>query len=58
MPQKGSSTQEERITTSIKITPSVWKQFKKHAIDKDTEISVLLEDMIKRELEQASKKRD
>jgi hypothetical protein len=57
MPQKKSDTSiEERITTSIKIAPNVWKEFKKYAIDKDAEISILLEGMIKKELENASKK--
>lgn len=47
---------EERITTSIKVAPSVWKEFKKYAIDKDREISSLLEEMMKERVESAIKK--
>jgi len=58
MPQKKTEPrmEEDRITTSIKITPSVWKQFKKYAIDRDSEISTLLEEIIRKELEPSSKK--
>ncbi|MGD0549753.1 MAG: ribbon-helix-helix protein, CopG family [Candidatus Bathyarchaeia archaeon] len=56
MPRKKSETEEERQTTSIKISPSVWREFKKYAIDEKRNISALLEDMIKEKLEQGSKK--
>ncbi len=57
MPQKKSDAfaNEERITTSIKIAPSVWKELKKHAIDKDREISSLLEEWIREKLEVSKK---
>jgi hypothetical protein len=59
MPQKKSDTipVEERITTSIKVPPSVWKEFKKLAIDKDKEVSVLLEETMREKLrDEATKK--
>jgi hypothetical protein len=56
MPRKKSETEEERQTTSIKISPSIWREFKKYAIDEKRNISALLEDMIKEKLEQGSKK--
>jgi hypothetical protein len=58
MPQKKSDAivTEERITTSIKVAPSIWKEFKKYAIDKDREISSLLEEMMKVRVEGAAKK--
>jgi hypothetical protein len=37
----------ERKTTSIKVDPQLWKEFKKHAIDEDKDISVVLEQMIR-----------
>lgn len=40
----------ERITTSIKIDPEMWKEFKKYCIDKNTNISNFLEKLIKKEL--------
>jgi hypothetical protein len=40
----------ERRTTSIKIDPNLWKDFKKRAIDKDLEISEYLEKLIRKEL--------
>ena len=40
---------EERRTTSIKVTPSVWRQFKKYAIDENADISTLIEEMIREE---------
>jgi hypothetical protein len=39
----------ERKTTSIKVDPELWKEFKKHAIDLDTDISDLVEQLIKKE---------
>jgi len=40
----------ERKTTSIKVNPELWKEFKKYAIDQDKDLSDILEEMIKREL--------
>lgn len=40
----------ERITTSIKINPELWKEVKKHCIDEDIEISEYLEQLIKKDL--------
>jgi len=40
----------ERKTTSIKVEPNLWREFKKHAIDLDKDLSDILEEMIKREL--------
>jgi len=37
----------DRKTTSIKVNPGLWKEFKKLAIDKDKDISDMLEQMIK-----------
>jgi len=37
----------ERKTTSIKVNPDLWKEFKKHAIDCDKDLSDVLEQMIK-----------
>jgi predicted transcriptional regulator len=37
----------ERKTTSIKVDPELWKEFKKHAIDQDKDISEILEEMIR-----------
>jgi len=41
----------ERKTTSIKVNPALWKEFKKYAIDQEKDLSDLLEEMIRRELE-------
>ena len=38
---------KERKTTSIKVDPELWKEFKKHAIDCDKDLSDVLEQMIK-----------
>jgi len=37
----------ERKTTSIKVEPQLWKDFKKYAIDQDKDLSDILEQMIK-----------
>ena len=37
----------ERKTTSIKVEPQLWKDFKKYAIDQDKDLSDVLEQMIK-----------
>ena len=40
----------KRTTTSIKINPELWKEVKKHCIDKDIDISEYLEQLIKKDL--------
>lgn len=40
----------ERKTTSIKINPTVWKEAKKQAIDKDIDISEYIEELIRKDL--------
>jgi macrodomain Ter protein organizer (MatP/YcbG family) len=37
----------ERKTTSIKVDPQLWKEFKKYAIDQDEDLSDILEKMIR-----------
>jgi hypothetical protein len=37
----------ERKTTSIKVDPHLWKEFKKKAIDEDKDLSDILEEMIR-----------
>ena len=41
----------EKKTTSIKVNPELWKDFKKYAIDKERDLSDILEDLIKREVQ-------
>ncbi len=36
----------ERIATSIKVKPNIWKEAKKSAIDHDMELSSLVEEAI------------
>jgi hypothetical protein len=40
----------KRKTTSIKVDEDLWKRFKIKSIEKDKEISVYLEELIKKEL--------
>lgn len=40
----------QRKTTSIKIDPQLWKNVKKHCIDKDIDISEYIEKLIKKDL--------
>jgi len=40
----------ERKTTSIKVEPQLWKDFKKYAIDRDRDLSEILEELIRKEL--------
>ncbi len=40
----------ERKTTSIKVDPELWKKAKKHCIDKDIDMSELIEQLLKKEL--------
>lgn len=39
-----------RKTTSIKVDPELWKRVRKHCIDKAIEVSVYLEQLIKKDL--------
>lgn len=39
-----------RKTTSIKIDSELWKEVKKHCIDKDIDISQHLENLLKKDL--------
>ncbi len=62
MPQKKAEAQvEERETRSFKVLPSLWKDFKHFAVDKDMDMSMLLEEAIreklKKEKESETKKR-
>lgn len=40
----------ERQTTSIKVNPELWKETKKYCIDKDINISDLIEDLLKKKI--------
>lgn len=40
----------KRVTTSIKVNPQLWKEVKKYCIDKDINVSDLLEQLLKKEL--------
>lgn len=40
----------ERKTTSIKIDSQLWKDVKKHCIDKEIDISDYIEQLIKKDL--------
>ncbi len=42
-----------RKTTSIKIDPELWKETKKHCIDKEIDISDYIEKLIKADLKNA-----
>jgi hypothetical protein len=52
---------EQRETRSFKVLPSLWKDFKHYAVDRDMDMSILLEEAIreklKRERELETKKR-
>jgi predicted DNA-binding ribbon-helix-helix protein len=41
-----SDETKKRFSTSIKIDPKLWKEFKKTAIDQDTTVTELLEKII------------
>lgn len=47
----------KRETTSIKIDPTVWKEAKKDAIDRDVDLSQLVEIALKTWLEDEDPKR-
>ncbi|MDO8647061.1 MAG: hypothetical protein Q7R70_01435 [Candidatus Diapherotrites archaeon] len=46
----------KRKTTSIKVDPEFWKQVKSYTALKGIDISDLLEDLLKKELEKEKKK--
>lgn len=46
----------ERKTTSLKIDPELWKEVKKHCIDKEIDVSDYVENLIKRDMQGISKK--
>lgn len=41
---------KNRVTTSIKVNPELWKRAKIYCIEKNIELSKLIEDLIKKEL--------
>jgi predicted transcriptional regulator len=50
------SNTTKRITTSIKIDPAVWKEARKFAIDKDRDVSDIVEDALKEKIEREKQK--
>lgn len=44
-----------RKTTSLKIDEDLWKEVKKHCIDKNTDISEYIENMIRKDLKTKDK---
>ena len=54
MSKKASQT--TRKTTSIKINPDLWRQYKSIAVLKGKDISELLEELIQKEIENDKKK--
>jgi predicted DNA-binding ribbon-helix-helix protein len=40
----------EKFVTSLRIDKKLWKEAKKHAIEKDTTIGKLMENLIKKEI--------
>ncbi|HLC61038.1 MAG TPA: hypothetical protein VJJ52_06440 [Candidatus Nanoarchaeia archaeon] len=44
----------ERKTTSIKVDPELWKKLKKYCIDKDTDVSVCLDELIREKLKKGN----
>lgn len=40
----------ERITKSLKISPELWKEVKKHSVEKEISISDYIEGLIKKDL--------
>lgn len=47
---------KNRKTTSIKIKPELWRQFKSIAVLRGKDISDILEDLVQKEIEKESKK--
>jgi len=52
---RAESEKEERVSTSIKINPDLWKEAKIVAIEVDITVSELVERALKRELERIRK---
>lgn len=40
----------KKVTTSLKVNPELWKEAKKHCIDRDIDLSVYIEELIKKDL--------
>lgn len=40
----------EKFVTSLRIDKEIWKEAKKHAIEKETTVGKLIEDLLKKEL--------
>lgn len=40
----------QRVTKSLKISPDVWKEAKKHCIDEDIQLSEYIEALVKANL--------
>jgi hypothetical protein len=40
----------EKFVTSIRIDKQIWKEAKKHAIEKETTVGKLIEDLLKKEI--------
>ncbi len=40
----------QRVTTSLKVDPELWKDVKKHCIDLEKDISDYIEDLLKKDL--------
>ena len=40
----------QRVTKSLKISPDIWKEAKKHCIDVDIQLSEYIEELIKKDL--------
>lgn len=58
MPQKkGEGEIEERETRSFKVLPSLWKEFKHYAVEKDMDMSILLEGFIRDGLKKEPEKK-
>lgn len=45
-----------RVTVSIKMSPEIWKQAKRVALDRDLKLSQLVESAILREIRSASER--
>lgn len=43
-------TEKKRESTSIKVDPDLWKEVKIEAIKRDTEVSILVEEALRKEL--------
>jgi hypothetical protein len=43
--------EQKKKTTSLKISPDLWKAVKKRCIDREIEVSIYIEELIKKDLE-------